>query len=99
MYHPGEIKTPGLELLLVLLRLFIFAGTLFLVAGIGIIVHSPAVVTGVVAGIAAFTLLVSGIFEVVNYRCPHCGYTTRTIKGFGSYRCPRCQQSSYITGM
>ncbi|MDQ0286862.1 putative membrane-anchored protein [Desulfofundulus luciae] len=99
MYHPGEIKTPGLELLLVFLRLLYFTGTILLVAGIGVVLQAPAVVTGVMAGIAACILLSSGLFEVITYRCPHCGNVTRTIKDFGSYRCSHCQQASYIRGM
>ncbi|NHM25909.1 transposase [Desulfofundulus sp. TPOSR] len=99
MYHPGEIKTPGLELLLVFLRLLYFVGAMLLVAGIGVILQAPAVVTGVVAGITAYILLSSGLFEVITYRCSHCGNVKRTIKDFGSYRCSNCGQESYIKGM
>ncbi|MGB9803279.1 hypothetical protein [Desulfofundulus sp.] len=99
MYHPGEIKTPGLELLLVFLRLLYFVAAMLLVAGTGTVLRIPAAVTGVIAGVAAYILLSSGLFEVTTHRCPYCGNVTRTIKDFGSYRCSNCGQESYIKGM
>lgn len=99
MYYPGEIRTPGLELILILLRVVYFAGMLFLIAGLGVALQAPAVITGVVAGIAAWMLLSSGLFEVTTYRCPNCGHIKRTVKNFGSYRCSSCGQESYIQGM
>ncbi|OAT83590.1 hypothetical protein [Desulfotomaculum copahuensis] len=96
MYHPGEIKTPGLELMLILIRLIIFAAVVFIVSGVGMLAHIPPVITGTAAGIAAFALLLGGLYEVVDFRCPHCGTVTRVIKNFGSFRCPACGQASYI---
>lgn len=96
MYHPGEVKTPGLELMLVLIRLIVFAGVIFIVAGVGMLAHIPPVITGTAAGVGAFALLVGGLYEVGDYRCPHCGFTTRVVKNFGSFRCPACGRPSYI---
>ncbi|GBF34066.1 hypothetical protein DCCM_3178 [Desulfocucumis palustris] len=97
-YHSGEIKNPGLELMLVLVRLIGFAALIFITAGAGIAAGLPHVVSGTVAGLFAVGLLVSGSFlEVISYKCPNCGTVTKSIKNYGSYQCPVCGTKSFIT--
>ncbi|WP_027718413.1 hypothetical protein [Desulfovirgula thermocuniculi] len=98
MYYPGEIRSPGLELMLILMRVAIIIGAFFLVAGVGLVLNIPVVISGTVAGLIAFTLFTGGLFEVITYRCPSCGQAIRTIRGYGSYRCSRCGKESYIEG-
>lgn len=96
-YHSGEIKNPGLELMLVLLRALIFAFVMVVAVGAGSAAGLPAFVGGTLAGV--FILVFFGFrpfFEVVNYTCPHCGDRIRTIKNYGSYRCSNCGGESRI---
>lgn len=98
MYYPGEIRSPGLELMLILMRIAIIVGAFLLVAGVGMVLNVPVVISGTVAGLISFTLFASGLFEVITFRCPSCGQTIRTIRDFGSYRCSNCGKESYIAG-
>lgn len=97
MYHPGEIRTPGLELMLLLVRAVIFGGVIFIITGVLSVIGVPGFITGGLAGLAAFAVLVGGsFFEVIDFRCPYCDHTARVLKDFGSYRCPSCGGASHI---
>ena len=97
-YHTGEIKNPGFELMLVLLRVIGFAAFVIIAAGIGVAAGLPPVAGGAIAGVLAAGLMISGSFlEVINFKCPGCGTVTKTMKNFGSYKCPVCSTESFIT--
>ncbi|MFZ5590722.1 MAG: zinc finger domain-containing protein [Bacillota bacterium] len=97
MYYPGEIKTPGLELMLVLVRVIYFVALVLTTAGAGMVAGLPPVVSGTIGGLFGFFLLACGhLFEVVNVTCPHCGHRTRSLRDYGSFLCPNCQQVSIV---
>jgi hypothetical protein len=96
-YHSGEIKNPGLELTLDLLRVLIFALIVFVAGGVGTAVGLPPFVGGTLAGIFLFFLFgFRPFFEVINYTCPHCGNKIRTVKNYGAYLCSNCGGESRI---
>lgn len=97
-YHNGQINSPGLELVLVLVRVIAFAALIFIALGTGMAAGLPPVVSGTVAGLFAAGLMLKGSFlEVISFRCPHCGATTKSIRNFGSYRCSNCGETSIVT--
>lgn len=97
-YHTGEIKNPGIELMLVLIRLLGFVTLVVIAAGVGVVAGLPPVASGTIAGVFAAGLMISGSFlEVIRFKCPNCGTVTKTIKNFGSYKCPVCGTESIIT--
>ena len=57
MYYPGEIKTPGLELMLVLVRVVYFAALVLITAGAGMVAGLPPVVSGTIGGFDALAYL------------------------------------------
>ncbi|MFZ5597291.1 MAG: hypothetical protein ACOY31_09810 [Bacillota bacterium] len=96
-YHAGEIKNPGLELVLILFRIAIIVFIVSVASGVGIAAGLPPFVGGIVGGL--FTVIFfcgRPFFEVINYNCPHCGNQTRVIKNFGSFRCANCGKESVI---
>ncbi len=96
-YHSGEIKNPGFELMLLVLRALIFVFIVVVAAGITIAAGLPAFVGGSLAGVFVFAFFIfRPFFEVINYSCPHCGNKIRTIKNYGSYRCSDCGGESRI---
>lgn len=96
-YHTGEVKNPGLELTLDILRALFFLIIVFVAGAVGVAAGLPAFVGGLAGGIAILCLFCCRPFlEVVNYKCPHCGNETRTIKNFGAYRCSNCGQESRV---
>lgn len=98
-YNAGEIKNPGLELMLVLVRALIFLVVVFVAGSVGMAAGLPAFVGGIVGGLAVLCLFCCRpFFEVIDYKCPHCGYETRSLKNFGSFKCSNCQQESRIIG-
>lgn len=99
MAFPGEVRTNNQELGLMLVRFLIFVGTLLLIAGVGLLLNLPAIIFGVLAGLAAFGLIVGGsLFEVVPVACPSCGHNMKVVKNIGSFRCSQCEQGMYIYG-
>ncbi len=97
-YHTGEIKNPGLELMLVLVRVIGFVAIVLIAAGAGMVAGLPPVASGTIAGVFAAGLMISGSFlEVISFKCPNCGTVTKTMKNFGSYDCPVCGTESVIT--
>lgn len=97
-YHNGQINNPGLELVLILVRVVAFVALIFIAFGTGMVAGLPPVLSGSVAGLFAAGLLVKGSFlEVISYRCPHCGAETKTIRNFGSYLCSGCGATSTVT--
>lgn len=98
-YHNGEIKNPGLELMLVLIRSVFFLLIVFVAGAAGVAAGLPAFVGGLAGGVAILCLFCCRPFiEVIDYKCPHCGNEIRTIKNFGAYRCSNCGQESRIEG-
>ncbi|MFZ5648015.1 MAG: hypothetical protein ACOY30_10400 [Bacillota bacterium] len=98
-YHTGEVKNPGFELMLVLIRSIIFVCVVITAGAVGMAAGLPAFVGGLGGGIVILALFCCRPFlEVIDYTCPHCGNKTRSIKNFGSYRCSNCGQDSRIEG-
>ncbi len=96
-YHSGEVRNPGFELMLVLIRVIIFAIIVLVTGGISMAAGIPAYVGGTVAGVFVFAFFGFRPFlEVVDYTCPHCGNKIRTVKSYGSYRCSNCGGESVI---
>lgn len=96
-YHSGEIKNSGLELMLVLIRAFIFALIIIVAGGAGVAAGLPAFAGGTLAGIFVFVFFgFRPFFEVIDYTCPHCGNKIRTVKNYGSYRCSNCCGESRV---
>jgi len=96
-YHPGEIKNPGLEMMLVLVRALIFVCIVIVAGAVGLAAGLPAFVGGTAGGLFIFALFCSRPFlEVTDYKCPDCGNKTRVIKNFGAYRCSNCGQENRI---
>jgi predicted RNA-binding Zn-ribbon protein involved in translation (DUF1610 family) len=93
MSSAGEVKTAGYELMLVLIRVLIFAALVVLVAGVGLLLRLPPAVAGGLAGVAGFAILVwMPFFEVTVTECPHCRTQVRTIENLGTFQCPSCKQ-------
>lgn len=91
MGHPGEVKTTGFELMLILVRILIFAGIVVLISEIGLVFRLPPGVAGGLAGLAGFGLLMwLPLFEISPAACPHCGAATRAVENFGTYQCAAC---------
>lgn len=98
-YHTGEVKNPGFELMLVLIRSIIFVFVVITAGAAGTAAGLPAFAGGLAGGFAILALFCCRPFlEVIDYKCPHCGYKTRSIKNFGSYSCSNCGQESRIEG-
>ncbi|MHB8158769.1 MAG: hypothetical protein ACYDEQ_15520, partial [Desulfocucumaceae bacterium] len=96
-YHSGEIKNPGLELMLILIRILIFAIVVVATGAVGVAAGLPAFVGGIAGGLVIFALFATRpFFEVINYSCPNCGNQARVVKNFGAYRCSNCSHESRI---
>lgn len=97
MSHPGEVKTTGFELMLMLVRVLIFAGVVVLISGLALLLQLPAGIAGGLAGLVGFGLLMGlPLFEPDVFACPHCGAKTRAVENFGTYRCSTCAQEFTI---
>jgi len=97
MYYNGELRSPGLELMLILVRILAILAVLIIGAGAGMVAGLPPIVSGVLSGIFTFYFFIRGpLFEVINYKCPGCGNSIRTLSEFGSYNCSNCGTSSVI---
>lgn len=93
MSHPGEVKTTGFELMLMLIRVLIFGGVIVLISGLALLLQLPAGVAGGLAGLVGFGLLMwLPSFAPDAFECPHCGTKTRVVENFGTYRCSTCGQ-------
>lgn len=93
MSSAGEVKTTGLELMLILIRVLIFSAIVVLVSAIGLLLRLPPGVAGGLAGAAGFAILVwLPLFEVTVVECPHCKAHSRAVENLGTYRCPSCAQ-------
>lgn len=98
MASPGEVKTSQQELILMLVRVLVFAATVLLVAGVVLILGLPGFVAGGVAALAAFGLMAGvNLFEVVGVNCPFCGRRNNVMKDTGFFRCPGCENEMYIS--
>ena len=96
-YNAGDVKNPGLELMLVMYRALVFILVVVVAGGAGVAAGLPSFVSGTLAGVFVLVLFGSRpFFEVVQYTCPHCGNRIKTIKNFGSYRCSNCGGESRI---
>lgn len=96
-YHSGEVRNPGFESMLILVRVFIFLFVVVVAGAAGTAAGLPAFAGGTLGALAVLAFFVCRpFFEVVNYTCPHCGNQVRTIKNFGAYRCSSCGGESRI---
>ena len=96
-YNSGEVKNPGFELMLVMVRVLIFVFVVVVTGAVGTAAGLPAFVGGTLGGLFVFFFFgFRPFFEVINYACPHCGNKIRTVKNFGSYRCSNCGGESVV---
>ncbi len=96
-YHNGEVKNPGLEMMLVLVRVLIFVFVVIVSGAIGFAAGLPAFVGGTAGALVIFAIFSCRPFmEVMDYTCPGCGNKTRVIKNFGAYKCSNCGHENRI---
>ncbi|MCL6634585.1 MAG: hypothetical protein K6T29_02295 [Peptococcaceae bacterium] len=75
------------------------AGVILLGGGLGFLLGLPYAVTGLLAGVIAAWVILTGSFAgTLNVKCPECGNRDKVVGTVGSYQCSSCGRVVTIPG-
>lgn len=91
MTEAGIIKSRMVEVILSVIGVLLFAGFIFLGAGLGLLFGIPYILIGLIVGVAVLILIASGSMAVsVEVTCSNCQSKQKVVRNIVSYQCPAC---------